>query len=309
MDLTGTWRAAVADDDLRRAVAGRRLRRQRLGADRRPRPLAEHPRLRRRRWPAPLPAGLRRRAARARSPRVAHLRRHLLPGGRLARRRLPRRHRGLLRTARLRGDRGAGRSPGAPPRRRGDLRPPGDRTAKRNLTGVFQHWDAIDPAWNPGGIWRPVHVRETGPVRIAALRVSCREATAGRAVVVLRACLDSDAARTVCLQTRLGGQDHQLDHPLATGDNEVEWTLTRGPARAVVAARPGRCRAPRPGRARRARPGRGRDDQRRTPAPHRAAPGATAELGAARERRAPLPQGLEPRPQPRRRWPRSRTKP
>ncbi len=29
--------------------------------------------------------------------------------------------------------------------------PPTDLTAKRNLTGIFQHWDCIDPAWNPGG--------------------------------------------------------------------------------------------------------------------------------------------------------------
>src|SRR5665213_2565662 len=51
--------------------------------------------------------------------------------------------------------------------------PPGDRTAKRALTGVFQHWDCLDPAWNPGGIWRPVHLSESGPVHIAQLRVLC----------------------------------------------------------------------------------------------------------------------------------------
>ena len=34
-----------------------------------------------------------------------------------------------------------------------------DRKAKRNLTGVFQHWDCIHPNWNPGGIWRDVTVR------------------------------------------------------------------------------------------------------------------------------------------------------
>ena len=74
---------------------------------------------------------------------------------------------------------------------------PNDLTAKRNLTGVFQHWDCLDPDWNPGGIWRPVRVTETGPVRIARLRALCREATTERAVLVLRATLDSDAARTV----------------------------------------------------------------------------------------------------------------
>ena len=33
--------------------------------------------------------------------------------------------------------------------------PSDDKTAKRNITGVFQHWDCLDPDWNPGGIWRP----------------------------------------------------------------------------------------------------------------------------------------------------------
>src|SRR3954471_22549581 len=36
--------------------------------------------------------------------------------------------------------------------------PQTDKTAKRNLTGVFQHWDCLDPDCNPGGIWRPVRL-------------------------------------------------------------------------------------------------------------------------------------------------------
>ncbi|MEO7572824.1 MAG: hypothetical protein ABIX10_10335, partial [Acidimicrobiales bacterium] len=101
-----------------------------------------------------------------------------------------------------------------------------DPTAKRNITGVFQHWDCLDPDWNPGGIWRPVRVTETGPVRISRLRALCREATPERAILVLRATLDSDAALTVWLHSRLGDLDHAADQPLAAGANEVEWTLT-----------------------------------------------------------------------------------
>ncbi|MFP3901443.1 MAG: glycoside hydrolase family 2 protein [Acidimicrobiia bacterium] len=99
-------------------------------------------------------------------------------------------------------------------------------TAKRNLTGVFQHWDALDPDWNPGGIWRPVRVAATGPVRIGRLRVLCREATESRAAVALRATLDSDIARTVRVRTELGGTDHEMTQPLAAGQNDVEWTVT-----------------------------------------------------------------------------------
>ena len=103
---------------------------------------------------------------------------------------------------------------------------PSDLTAKRNLTGVFQHWDCLDPDWNPGGIWRPVRVTETGPVRITRVRALCREATPERAVLVLRATLDSDGARTVSMHSALGGVEHVADQPLAAGANELEWTMT-----------------------------------------------------------------------------------
>ncbi|HJR24684.1 MAG TPA: hypothetical protein VJ804_04375 [Acidimicrobiales bacterium] len=104
--------------------------------------------------------------------------------------------------------------------------PQGDLTAKRNLTGVFQHWDCLDPDWNPGGIWRPVRLSETGPVQIAGLRVLCRDASEERAVVVLRAVLDSAGPRVACLRTTVGDVDHETDQPLADGSNEVEWTVT-----------------------------------------------------------------------------------
>jgi beta-mannosidase len=102
---------------------------------------------------------------------------------------------------------------------------PSDLTAKRNLTGVFQHWDCLDPDWNPGGIWRGVRVEETGPVRISRLRVLCQEASAERAVVVFRATLDAAAPCSVVLRTRVGGTDHELEQPLAAGENRVTWTV------------------------------------------------------------------------------------
>ena len=40
------------------------------------------------------------------------------------------------------------------------------KNTKRMITGVFSHWDCIDPATNPGGIWAPVEIIETGDVRI-----------------------------------------------------------------------------------------------------------------------------------------------
>ncbi|HEX9969677.1 MAG TPA: hypothetical protein VGB03_06025, partial [Acidimicrobiales bacterium] len=103
--------------------------------------------------------------------------------------------------------------------------PQRDKTAKRNITGVFQHWDCVDPDWNPGGIWRPVRLTETGPVRIAALRTLCAEATPERAVVRFRAVLDSTDATSICIRTRLGTTDHEHTQPLSAGENRVLWTV------------------------------------------------------------------------------------
>lgn len=41
---------------------------------------------------------------------------------------------------------------------------------KRMITGVFSHWDCIDPLANPGGIWLPPELCQSGPVRLHAVR-------------------------------------------------------------------------------------------------------------------------------------------
>ena len=106
--------------------------------------------------------------------------------------------------------------------------PPRDRTAKRAITGVFQHWDCIDPDWNPGGLWRPVRLQRTGPVRINRLRVTCREADPSREVasLIVWAELDCPAALNVVVRTTVGDQaEHTLEQPLAAGANEVSWIV------------------------------------------------------------------------------------
>lgn len=104
--------------------------------------------------------------------------------------------------------------------------PQRDKRAKRNLTGIFQHWDCLDPEWNPGGLWRPVRIETTGPARIESLRVLCRDVNETRANVVLRASLDSNAARKVRLHTSVDGQVVAMhERSLARGTNEVEWNI------------------------------------------------------------------------------------
>lgn len=103
---------------------------------------------------------------------------------------------------------------------------PRDRTAKRNITGSFQDGEGVDPEWNPGGIWRPVRIVETGPVRIARLHAVTTEATAQRAVVRLRAVLDAAEPGPVTLRAEVGKVEHESSHTLATGANTVTWTVT-----------------------------------------------------------------------------------
>jgi beta-mannosidase len=103
--------------------------------------------------------------------------------------------------------------------------PEGDLTAKHNLTGVFQHWDCLDPDWNPGGIWRPVRLEHTGPIRICTLRARCTSAGVEQAVVALRADLHSDRQCHVEVRTTVGGIEQRTEHPLAEGPNQLDWTV------------------------------------------------------------------------------------
>ncbi len=104
--------------------------------------------------------------------------------------------------------------------------PPGDRRKKRSLTGVFQDADWLDPARNPGGIWRPVRVERSGRIRIQRLSAVCRDADDQRAIVELRATLHSPDETTVTVRTRLGDVEYGEAHHLAAGENLLAWTIT-----------------------------------------------------------------------------------
>ena len=54
----------------------------------------------------------------------------------------------------------------------------------------------LDQDWNPGGIWRPVRIERSGRIRIRHLRVLCQEARADVATVFVRAVVDVVEART-----------------------------------------------------------------------------------------------------------------
>lgn len=46
-----------------------------------------------------------------------------------------------------------------------------DKLGKQMITGVFSHWDCFDPKANPGGIWLPVELHASGPVRLQHTRL------------------------------------------------------------------------------------------------------------------------------------------
>jgi beta-mannosidase len=64
---------------------------------------------------------------------------------------------------------------------------------KRMITGVFSHWDCLDPHANPGGIWLPVELLYTGPVRIQGAR--CHTESFNDDFAQLRYTVDVDAAQ------------------------------------------------------------------------------------------------------------------
>src|SRR4051794_37110599 len=117
--------------------------------------------------------------------------------------------------------------------------PEGDLRARRSLVGALQQSDVVEPGWNPGGIWRPVRLEQSGPVRIRHFRALCRDADDQQATVFVRAVLDALDPSTVEVVSWLtphgpgpvdpGAPRSRVEHrevrSLAAGENRVEWTI------------------------------------------------------------------------------------
>src|SRR6478736_2732258 len=71
----------------------------------------------------------------------------------------------------------------------------------RDLTGAFGRSALLGSGHNPGGIWRPVRIHTTGPVRLRHCRLRCPQADPQKATLAVRVVLDSDAHRSVTLRT------------------------------------------------------------------------------------------------------------
>lgn len=110
----------------------------------------------------------------------------------------------------------------------------------RDLSGAFGRSALLGSGTNPGGIWRDVEVRTTGPVRIDHCRLRCTEASPDRAVLALRLVLDADRAGPATIRTWVRRVEDQLSllgpdegapitidhtHTLAAGENRVELEI------------------------------------------------------------------------------------
>ena len=172
------------------------------------------------------------RAGRRRAAPLAHVRRDLLPGRRLARRRLPRRPRGLLR-ARTRSTSPtlAGSTTSTWSRSRSPARRSADIRNRRNITGVLQHWDWHRPDVEPGRHLAPrPAVRHRAGAHRSLPGALPRRRRPPRPPAASPARLDSDDAATD-RDPHAGRRCRRTPRPrtpVAAGVNELDWTLDLG---------------------------------------------------------------------------------
>ena len=121
-----------------------------------------------------------------------------------------------------------------------------NKSGKQLITGVFSHWDCLDPATNPGGIWQPVELITTGPTRIRELLLDTERVDQAEARIRFRASLDAVQAGRVRLrwtirphnfvgavQTVIGEQHlqagaHEYGGSFSIRDPQLWWTHDLG---------------------------------------------------------------------------------
>ncbi len=107
-----------------------------------------------------------------------------------------------------------------------------DKFGKRMITGVFSHWDCLDPATNPGGIWLPIELIATGPTRIKAVQLQTKVLGVAAAELGFRATLDTATASDVTLRWTLAPKNFagevqviEQRRALAAGPQEIAGLL------------------------------------------------------------------------------------
>ncbi len=108
-----------------------------------------------------------------------------------------------------------------------------DKLSKTLITGVFSHWDALDPETNPGGIWLPVEIVPSGEVYIEESCLRVQDLCDAVAHVEAHLTLDAAVAGSAELRITLSphnfeGPSHAFRRPirLVRGRNEVSMPIT-----------------------------------------------------------------------------------
>ncbi len=103
-----------------------------------------------------------------------------------------------------------------------------DKIDKRLITGVFSHWDSLDKTTNPGGVWLPVELIQTGPVHLVQVLLGTTRIGTDHADVRYRITTDALRATDAVILWRIapknfGGKIHQLESriTIAAGQHEA----------------------------------------------------------------------------------------
>ncbi len=104
------------------------------------------------------------------------------------------------------------------------------KSGKRMITGVFSHWDCLDPETNPGGIWLAPELHEARGAFIDLVRVQTLEAGEDAARVRVRASVTAVAGEALVLRARyrpatFRGRVVTFEHDvvLVAGENLLEF--------------------------------------------------------------------------------------
>jgi len=108
-----------------------------------------------------------------------------------------------------------------------------DKERKQLITGVLSHWDVLDPHTNPGGIWLPVEIVESGEVYIKQSSLQLQSLAENAARVQAKVVLD--AATPGSFELRITFTPHNFKGArqrfaqqvqLARGSNEISVPVT-----------------------------------------------------------------------------------
>lgn len=86
-----------------------------------------------------------------------------------------------------------------------------DKLRKQMITGVFSHWDCLDPMANPGGIWLPIELHVSGPVHVPSVRYQTSTMTDDSAEIHCQ--VDLDAATPTAVGLRWTFTPRTFDAP------------------------------------------------------------------------------------------------